>query len=471
MKNRTPLLILAAILIAEAVLFSLVGKGAVQAGFQAIGSVVGIPYNTLLVLLGTGLLGLASGVIGSFAVLRRRSLIGDAVAHASLPGLGIAFLLMGGRNFVGLILGATISGLIGTVLITWLQKNTRIKADAAIGIVLSTFYGLGIVLSRIIQDDPTGRQAGLDSFLLGKTAGMVSQDVMMIALVAANVLMLTAFLYKEFKLLSFDPGFATVQGWPVLMLDIVLLGLLVVTVVIGLPAVGVVLMAAMVILPGVSARFWTDRLGVMLVLAGIFGLSTGVMGTVASSRWPELPAGAVIVLSGALIFLLSMFVAPRRGIVGRAIQAIRFRWRVSRQNLLRTLYETLEKNPDDVVTFEQVMTARSWSPWQARRLLRTAVWRNQVESTIPNQWRLTEKGYAEAAQVVRSHRLWELFLVQQASIASDHVDRDADEIEHVLTPSILTELENQLKQDQRWPSSELPNSVHPLDEAAEGSRG
>lgn len=454
----------------QGLIYALVGPEGLRRILQTLADGLSMPYNTLLVLMGTGLLGMAVGVIGSFAVLRKRSLVGDAVAHASLPGLAVAFLIMGHRHFGGLIGGAIVFGLLGTLIITWLQRNTRIKADASIGIVLSVFYGLGIVLSRIIQDDPSGRQAGLDSFLLGKTAGMVSQDVMFIAAVGANVVLFTVLLYKEFKLFCFDPGFARVLGWPVLVLDILLLGLLVLTVVIGLPAVGVVLMAAMVIIPGVSARFWTDRLGRMLLLAALFGSFTGVVGTLASARYSEFPAGAVIVLAGTAVFVVSMFFAPRRGIIARVWEKVRFRAKVARQNLLRTLYEAAMSDPAarPPVQLTALLAVRSWKPWQARWLLRRAVGRGDAQASGIDAWRLTEQGLTRAAHVVKSHRLWEMFLVQQASIAADHVDRDADEVEHVLTPALLAELESQLKTSGRWPTPALPASVHPIEGTGSG---
>ncbi|MCL4234740.1 MAG: metal ABC transporter permease, partial [Deltaproteobacteria bacterium] len=272
MPLRRLAIVLGALIGVQVAAHALFGPAGVVRAVEAISGAVGIRYNTLLVLLGTSLLGAASGIIGSYAVLRRRSLVGDAVAHAALPGVAAAFLVMRDKNFAGLLAGALAAGLLGSTSVSWLQRHTRIKADAAIGIVLSVFYGAGIALSGIAQNDPTGRQAGLDSFLLGKTAGMVSQDLVFIALVGANIVAITLLLYKEFKLLAFDSAFAAVQGFPVLLLDALMMALLVAAVVIGLPAVGVVLMASLIILPGVSARFWTERLGRMLILAGIFGL-------------------------------------------------------------------------------------------------------------------------------------------------------------------------------------------------------
>lgn len=464
MRKNRPLLLIPLLLALEAGLYFTVGHDGAPRALARLAAALGLPYNSLLVLLGVGLLGVAAGIIGAFAVLRRRSLVGDAVAHASLPGLAVAFMIIGYRHFGGMLLGAILSGLLGTLLIVWLQRNTRIKVDAAIGIVLSVFYGAGIALSRIIQDDPSGRQAGLDSFLLGKTAGMVSQDVLLIAAVAANVLVFTVLLYKEFKLLSFDPAFAMVQGWPVTALDAFLLSLLVLTVVIGLPAVGVVLMAAMTIIPGVSARFWTDRLWRMLVLAGFFGLATGVLGALISSSRAEFPAGAVIVLTGAALFLFSMFLAPRRGVLARALSLAGFRLKVAREHLLRGLYELTESAVEarPAVTLEQICAGLAWRPRPARWLLWRAAARGDVERSGPGAWRLTARGLGRAAAIVNAHRLWETFLVEQIELPPDHVHRDADELEHLLAPELVARLAQERRRSAGESAAGPPPSVHPL---------
>ena len=275
-------------------------------------------YNTLIVLLGTGLLGANAGLVGSFAVLRRRALTGDALAHAALPGLCVAFLIAGQRSLPAMLAGALVSGVMGVGVISGLRRWTRVKEDAAIGVVLSVFFGAGIVMSRIIQNTPgVGNKAGLDSYILGKTAGIIRQDVMLIGGVSLVSLVMIGLLYKEYKITVFDPGFTQVQGWPVVWLDLSLMGLIALAVVFGLPMVGVVLMAALLILPGAAARFWTDRLGPMLALAAGFGLVIGLSGTAISARYAGMPAGPIIVLSGSGVFLLSMLLAPRRGLLGR----------------------------------------------------------------------------------------------------------------------------------------------------------
>jgi len=464
MRRHLPLLLFAAFVAAEALLLSFAGLDGAQRLFYALTDLTGLPYNTLIVLSGTGLLGLVSGVVGAFAVLRKRAFMGDAVSHAALPGLCLAYMLLRERNFMAFLAGAVLSGVLGVACVSWLRRNTRIKEDAAIGMVLSVFFGAGIALSGIIQRDPTGRQAGLDSYLFGKTAGMVGQDLLSIIVVALNVLAVLVLCYKEFKLLSFDIEFAAVQGWPVFALDLLLMGLIVVTTVIGLPAVGVVLMSALLILPGVSARFWTEKLSVMLGLSAIFGLLTGIAGTWVSSHHASMPAGPVIVLSGAAIFAASMLFAPRRGVLARAFAHLRLEARVAHQNLLRKLYEltepTLPERP--AVPLEAVLPARSWSRLRTWWVLRQAEGREEIALAGSAGLRLTERGVQRAAEVVRSHRLWEIFLVDQAAIAADHVDRDADQIEHVLTPEILALLDERLRAEGRFPAGAMPQSVHPL---------
>lgn len=470
MRRRAPLIAVALFVIAQIAASRFVSLESVQAGLMQAFSAFGIPYNTGIVLMGTGLLGLASGVIGSFAVLRRRSLVGDAVAHCALPGLCIAFLLVGHRNFQALLFGALVSGVIGAAVISWLRVNTRIKTDTAIALVLSVFFGLGIALSGIIQNDPSGQQAGLDSFLLGKTAGLVSLDLILILLVCLNTLVFVGLFYKEFLVLSFDPGFSQVQGWPVTLLDILMMSLLVVVTVIGLPAVGVVLMAAMLITPGVAARFWTEDLGKMLWLAAIFGTVTGVAGAVFSSMMAGAPTGPVIVLTGAAICMASMMIAPKRGVLAKAYRTIKLQKKIATQNLLRTMFELTEDTLPVVsaITVEDLTTRRAWSPGEAKKLLTQADRQGLASRAGDEGWKLTSKGLTEAASVVRTHRLWEIFLVEQASIAASHVDRDADMVEHILPPEMVTELENRLKDEGRLPALALA-SVHPLGQDTEAA--
>lgn len=285
-----------------------------------------IEYNTAIVLVGASLLGASAGMIGTLAVLRRRSLVGDALAHAALPGLCLAFVVLGEKSMPAMLLGALCSGVLGVAIIAALRRWTRIKEDAAIGIVLSVFFGAGIVLSRLIQNHfVDGSKAGLDSYILGTTAGMIASDVAWIGGAALVSLLVVVVFYKELKLVLFDVSFAKIQGWPVVALDLLMMVLIAVTVVIGLPSVGVVLIAALLILPSASARFWTERLDYMLILATAFGFVVGLVGTAFSARFSLLPAGPIIVLTGTVVFLFSMLFAPRRGAFARMATLARFR--------------------------------------------------------------------------------------------------------------------------------------------------
>lgn len=446
--------------------------------------------NTQLVMLGTGLLGAVAGVIGSFAVLRRRALIGDLFAHTALPGLCLAFLIAGQRSASGMLVGALAAGLAGVALVTMIIRWTRTKEDAALGIVLSTFFGAGAALTSVIQRLPSeSSKAGLQTYIYGQAAGMTRDDVWLIAIVAAATLSLVALVYKEFKLLSFDVEFAQSQGWPVVSLDLAMMGALALVTIAGLPAVGVVLIAAMIITPAAAARFWTDRLSVMLALAGGFGALAGVCGTLVSagavdravgiefSTWGaggrSLPTGPVIVLCGTALFVFSLFAAPRRGILGKVWRSASLRRQIGHDHLLRSLYELCEHALPDraAVSLASLAADRSWTLAAVRRLVRRAAWSGLIESD-GDALRLTPRGLDEAAMLTRRHRLWELYLIEGASIAPDHVDRDADITEHFLTDEMIAALESQLASSiGESCATNVPASPHELAGPASASPG
>jgi manganese/zinc/iron transport system permease protein len=281
-------------------------------------------YNTIIVLLGVSLLGACAGLVGCFAVLRRRALTGDALGHAALPGLCVAFLLFGELGMAPMLAGALASGVLGVAVISALRRWTRIKEDAAIGIVLGVFFGVGAALSKIIQRLPLSGRSGLESYIFGKTAGMLGEDLYWIAGLSLLCLAAVLVLYKEFKLIAFDPDFGRAQGWPSLLLDLGLMALVAVTVVVGLPVVGVLLIAALLIIPAAAARFWTERLGLMAALSALIGAGAGAAGARVSSVM-DLPAGPAIVLSATAVFLASALLAPRRGVLARYLAHRRFR--------------------------------------------------------------------------------------------------------------------------------------------------
>ncbi len=441
------------------------------------------------VLIGTSLLGCVAGAVGTFAVLRRRALVGDLVAHAALPGICLAFVVAGERQFSALLLGALVSGIFGVALVTFICRWSRTKEDAAIGIVLSTFFGAGVAMMPVIAKMETGDKAGLTTYLYGQAASMVRQDLLLIGIVAVIALALLALFYKEFKLLGFDPGFAQSQGWPTLWLDLAMMALVALVTVVGLPAVGVVLMAAMLITPAAAARLWTDRLNVMLVAAGVLGAAAGALGTVLSdNRWRQalpfdplrfgsnnkgLPTGPLIVLAGTAIFLGSLAFAPRRGLIAKVIAQLRLRARVAQDHLLRTLYELSEPALPDrpELAAQAVIDSHAWNSLEAWWLLRWAQRRGWVDHAN-GRLRLTAIGAQEGARLTRRHRLWELFLIHGANIAADHVDRDADDIEHILPPEVVDRLEVELL--RAYPPKQadaVPASPHVIPQPAATAAG
>jgi manganese/zinc/iron transport system permease protein len=300
-------------------------------------------YTLRNVALGSAILGVVGGVLGSFAVLRRQGLLGDALAHAALPGICLAYLVTGAKAPLVLLIGAGIASWLGTLLIIQVTRLTRIKEDAALGIVLAVFFGLGIVLLTFIQQRNDANQAGLDKYIFGQAATLVASDVRLMAILGGAVLLIVGLLYKEFKLLTFNPEFAASIGLPVRGLNIALTSLIVVAVLIGLQTVGVVLMAAMLIAPAAAARQWTDRLSRMIGLAALFGASAGVGGALISVSAERVPTGPMIVLCATLSVLVSLLFAPRRGLVWEAFRQRRNR--LAFRDRLRLKLPPIAKQP------------------------------------------------------------------------------------------------------------------------------
>ena len=430
-------------------------------------------YKTRLVVICTILLGCACGLMGGFLLLRKRSLMGDTLSHATLPGVGLSFMLLvalggDGKSLPILLAGAGITGVIGCAAVLFIREQTRIKDDAAMGIVLSVFFGAGVAILGVIQKMPEGSAAGLESFIYGKTASMVMSDFQILVFITVCVITCSLLLFKEFRLLCFDENFAAVLGWPVKFLDILLLALITAVTVAGLQAVGLILIIAFLITPAAAARFWTNQLDRMLMLSALIGAASGWIGASLSAFFPRLPAGAVIVLVAALFFVVSMLIGTERGVMIRFLRQSQLEKRMGRQHLLRALYEILEggRVTEELiirtVPFRQIRGRRTWSDRQLRDYIRRAYNDGLVEA--PNKADsilLTETGLVEAKQVTRNHRLWEIYLIEYADVATSRVDRDADMVEHILGDKMVTRLENKL-QAYRIAGSLVPQSPHPI---------
>jgi manganese/zinc/iron transport system permease protein len=294
-------------------------------------------YTFQTVALGSALLGLISGVLGSFAVLRRQSLLGDGVSHAALPGVVMAFVLSGSKNTEVLLIGALISGLLATLFIVSIVRHTRVKFDSALALVMSVFFGLGLVLLTYVQKIPNSNQAGLKRFIFGQASTLLQRDITLMVICGIILLTLVLLFWKEFKLFTFDSDFAQSIGFSPKKLNLLLSFMIVLAIIIGLQTVGVILMSAMLITPAVAARQWTNKLWVMVMLSALFGAASGIAGTAASSLVPKLPTGPAIVVCVSAIVIISVLFAPGRGVLHRVYQR--------RKN--RVLYQLKGGAPND----------------------------------------------------------------------------------------------------------------------------
>lgn len=369
--------------------------------------------NTQWVLIGTMLLGIASGVVGSFTLLRKQSLIGDAMAHSALPGVCIAYLLYGSKSLLIFLIGAAIAGFISSFCIQMIIQHSRIKEDSALGIIISVFFGFGIVLLTYIQHNGTGNQSGLDDFIFGQAASMVAADVNLIAVISLILLSITAIFYKEFKLLTFDPQFAKGIGIPAKFFNGLLQLLIVCAVVIGLQTVGVVLMAAMLITPVISARYWTDKLSQMIILSGVIGGISGVVGTLLSTITEGMATGPLIIVSATCIFLISLVFAPKRGLCAKAFKQLSLRKKTAIEQVLLSYYDSAEAGNLKGVTEKELLKMRKVSSYlfdYANSVLQKNAYIRKISD---ERWVLTDNGIQEGYKLVLQQRLYEMYLMHE----------------------------------------------------------
>jgi manganese/zinc/iron transport system permease protein len=403
-------------------------------------------HNTRVVLAGSCVFGAAAGLVGTFLLLRKRSLLGDTLGHATLPGIAGAFLIaitlgVNARSFLWLSIGAAVSGIAGMLTVLGIRKFSRIKDDAALAIVLSVFFGTGVALLSAIQQLPGGQAAGIEGFIYGNTASMTTQDAGFIFAASLFVVVACVAFFKEFSLLCFDEAFASTTGWPVRTLDLFLMSLIVLVTVIGLQSVGILLVVALLVIPPVAARFWSDNLRVVAFLATIIGADSAIVGVVVSSVLPKMPAGAIIVLVAATIFAFGFLFGTRRGVIIQLLAERRAASRLRSEHMLRAVYECAE-NQSPLVELTAILNKR---PWQKNEVLREIhrLANAELLTITPDglKVQLTSLGQIDSRRLVRNHRLWELYLLNHADVAPGRVDRDADMIEHVLDPRLVDELE------------------------------
>lgn len=363
-------------------------------------------YNTAIVTIGASLLSASAAAIGTFVLLRKRSLVSDAISHATLPGLCLAFMVMAlltgdGRSVIGLMVGSAITAGIGLLVVDWLTSRTRLSEDAAIGAVLSVFFGAGVVLMTVIQVMDTGRQAGLSGYLLGSTAGMLRSEAEIIAIAATATGLAIFAMRRPFTLVCFDPEFASVRGVHLRLTDLTMMGILLTVTVIGLKVAGLVLIVALTIIPPVTARLWTDRPSHMVLIASAFGGISAWIGAVISSLGRGFPTGAVIVLIAFALFVFSLLISPKRGLLAGYLRHRRFQGQLhERQGLLAL------KNSDAIYDADTLrrLSRRGWirnDGAPTSNGLTAAV----IAARDDARWSLYRKLYPQEADLVRDRFL------------------------------------------------------------------
>ncbi len=407
-------------------------------------------------LVGSMLLGICCGLMGAFLVVRRLALMGDALSHAVLPGVALGFLWNMSKDPLAIFIGATIAGLLGAGTVQVIRGTTRHKEDAALGFVLASFFGVGICLFTMIQNVPGGNKSGLDKFMFGQAAALGGGDVMLLAGVTLLAIGAVLLFYKEYTLTSFDAGFARSIGMPVRFFHYSLMLLLAFAIVSSLQAVGVVLVSAMLVIPAAAAFLLTDRFGVMLLLSAVFGLCSGGIGSFFSFVGRNLPTGPFMVLAAAVVFAAALFFAPRHGIFSRLWRRCSRAARIRGENTLKAIYHVLEDDEfrSESVGVSELAARRRETIEDARRQL-ASVRRSGFVTTSGDDVSFTPAGWRRACEIVRNHRLWELYLTNAAHIAADHVHEDAEVIEHILGEETVLKLEKRLNHARRDPHGKL----------------
>lgn len=408
-----------------------------------------------LSLIGAILFGAVCGLLGSFIVVRKMALFGDAISHAVLPGVALGFLWSMSKDPVAILIGATLAGLAGSLLVGAIRRTTRIKQDAALGIVLASFFAIGLCLIRIIQNNEgASKITGLKSYLFGDVAVLDRYDVIIMGVVTISTVILFGLLYRPFLAISFDRQFAVSIGYPVRILEALFQMFLAFAIVISLQAVGVVLVSAMLITPAATAYLLVDRMHRMVWIAMGIGIVSAIIGVFLSFLGSNLPTGPFMVLSASSIFTMAYLFSPK---YGRFTKWLRYRNRakkVREENSLKSIYHVLERrgmeSSGNRVLITDLSSHRKMSVTKIFKEIKNME-RSGLINLEGNSVSLTDDGFEKARSVVRNHRLWELYLTNEANYASDHVHDDAEKVEHFLSEEEVSELESYLDYPQKDP--------------------
>lgn len=407
-----------------------------------------------LALVGCILLGLNCGLLGGFIVVRRMSLVGDTLSHAVLPGIALGFLWNMTKDPVAILIGATLVGGLAMVTVNAITRTTRLKEDAAMGLVLSSYYAIGVCLIGMIQKLPTGNKSGLDKFLFGQAAALNGGDITLMAVTTAVTLLFVLVGYRGLLTLSFHRAYGQTIGIPVGLLHHMMMLLTAFAVVTAMQAVGVVLVSAMLIIPPATACLLTDRMHRVLICSAAVGIGTAALGAFFSFLGNSLPTGPFMVLAGAVVFTAAFLFSPRQGWITRLFRQRSQQERIQRENMLKAMYHHAERREfrEEGISLLELAERRR-EPLEVERLNADKLVRQRLATLTDDGTMLhfTPEGWRRACAVVRNHRLWELYLTNVMQYGADHVHEDAEKIEHVLGEDTVRQLERRLDFPQTDP--------------------
>lgn len=410
--------------------------------------------NVRLVFWGALVLCSVSAMVGCFTYLRKRSLMGDVIAHSVLPGICLAFLLARQKEPVYLLIGASITGWIAVWLVDFITKHSKIKSDTALALILSVFFGAGVLLLTHIQHTGMSSQSGLDSFIFGKAASMQQNEVNLFTIIAIIVSAVVFFFKRGFYVFSFDEDFARAVGFPVPLLKVLLSAVTVLVVAAGVQAVGVVLMASLLITPAATARFWTNRLSVLIFIAIFVGAISGVIGSAISFTYSGMPTGPWIVVVMSLLAFLSALISPQRGELNRWYRKRKQNRKIITENVLKRFFYLPQ---DEMSHSKTAILGKNTISLSDFNLGINILIRNKLVKKEGAKYLLTPDGKVATNEIVRKHRLWEMYLSRYFNLKEDHLHDDAEGIEHIITPEILKELEEILDRPKTDPhNKEIP---------------
>ncbi len=407
------------------------------------------------VILGVAIIGAISGVVGTFSFLRKKTLIADAISHSVLPGVCIGFIFAGTKDPILLMIGSLVIGWFSVWIIDYISSTTKLSEDTSIALVSTLFFAIGSVLLSFISKSGNAEQSGLKNFLFGKAATMTAFDIQVFAIVSIGILLIVIVFFKPFQIVCFNLEFARSIGVKVRRIEFLLSTLTVLTVAIGIQAVGVVLMSALLIAPAASARYWTNKLPIMVFIAAIFGMLSGVMGVMFSTIKDNMPTGPWIVFALFLFTLLTLLFAPKKGWFSiRKRNKLNSR-KIAEENILKIIYH-LKEEGNSTISFGNFLEKRTMDTILLEKTLNYLVDIGFLKDS-KKLFTLTENGELEAARIVRSHRLWELYLTKRMNFKDDHIHGTAETIEHLITP----EIEKELLKELDFPTSDPHNKEIP----------